>query len=86
MAESRTRESWSHTSALLALLANVHRDPKKHRVYKPADFDPTRSRTRPRNTPHKTRRNEGLPQVGIEVLKQVFVDRQPSTSYGKESS
>ncbi len=84
MAESRTKESWSHTSALLALLANVHRDPKKHRVYKPADFDPTRPR--PRNGTHNTRRNEGLPQVGIEVLKQVFVDRQPSTSHGKESS
>jgi len=82
MAEARTHESWSHTSALLALLANVHRDPKKHRVYKPADFDPTHSRTGPR----KTRRNEGLPKVGIEVLKQVFVDRQPSTSQGKESS
>ncbi len=82
MAEARAHESWSHTSALLALLANVHRDPKKHRVYKPADFDPTRSRTGPR----KARRNESLPWVGIEVLKQVFVDRQPTSPHGKESS
>ena len=82
MAEARTQDAWSHTSALLALLANVHRDPKKHRVYKPADFDPTSQR----NSFRRPRRNDGLPKVDIAVLKQVFVDRQPATSHRKESS
>ena len=40
MAESRGRDNWAHTSAVLALIANVNRDPKKGRVFKPADFDP----------------------------------------------
>jgi len=40
MAEARCRERWAHTSAVLALIANVHRDPKRSRVFKPADFNP----------------------------------------------
>ncbi len=40
LAEARARDNWAHTSTLLALLANCHRDPKKTRPFKPADFDP----------------------------------------------
>ena len=40
MAEARGRENWAHTSAILALIANVHRDPKKTRAFRPSDFDP----------------------------------------------
>lgn len=40
MAEARGRDNWAHTSAVLALVANVNRDPKKTRAYRPADFDP----------------------------------------------
>jgi hypothetical protein len=49
MAEARGRSDWSHTSAILTLLANVHRDPKRRgRPYTPADFNPyTRRRARP---------------------------------------
>jgi hypothetical protein len=67
MAEARSRQTWNHTSALLAMLANVHRDAKKTRAFKPADFHPhERSREAPTIT-----------KVGINVLKQVFVDRRP---------
>jgi len=31
--------SWQ-AATLIALLANVHRDPKKSRKYRPEDFDP----------------------------------------------
>ena len=41
MATGRNRAHWQHTSSVLALLANAHRDPKKSRPFKPADFDPT---------------------------------------------
>ncbi|MBM4020482.1 MAG: hypothetical protein FJ288_19550 [Planctomycetes bacterium] len=64
MVEARSREAWAHTSAVLALVANVNRDPKKHGPFKPSDFDP-----------HK--RNEKdlvIPRCDIEVLKQVFID------------
>jgi hypothetical protein len=40
MAQAASRQRWAHTSAVLALLANVNRDPKKARPFKPADFDP----------------------------------------------
>jgi hypothetical protein len=43
MAEARSRDRWTHTSTLLAMLANIHRDPKKKSSpYRPADFSPFR--------------------------------------------
>lgn len=49
MAEGRNRAHWQHTSSVLALLANAHRDPKKTpRPFKPSDFDPTRNPQRGR--------------------------------------
>jgi hypothetical protein len=66
MAEARSRQAWNHTSALLAMLANVHRDVKRTRAFKPADFHP-----------HRRGEKQIVPKVGIGVLKQVFVDRRP---------
>jgi len=40
MAEGLGRERWAHTSLICALLANANRNPKKHRPFKPSDFDP----------------------------------------------
>ena len=40
MAEARAAGEWAHTSAVLAMLANCHRDPKKSRVFTPTDFNP----------------------------------------------
>jgi len=40
MAEARSRDRWAHTSALIAMTVNCHRDAKKSRPFKPADFDP----------------------------------------------
>ncbi len=31
---------WRHTSAVMALTANINRDPKQSRPFKPSDFDP----------------------------------------------
>ena len=64
MADARSQHAWSHTATVLALLANLHRDPKKTRPYSPADFHPHLRAKKP--TPMK---------VGIGVLKQVFVDQ-----------
>ncbi len=41
MAEGRAKDQWQHTSSLLALIANVNRDPKKTKEFKPSDFNPT---------------------------------------------
>ena len=40
MAEARGRDAWAHTSTVLAMIANVNRDPKKTPAFQPADFDP----------------------------------------------
>ncbi len=66
MAEARSRQAWNHTSALLAMLANVHRDVKKTRAFSPSDFHP-----------HRRGEKRVVGKVGIGVLKQVFVDRRP---------
>jgi hypothetical protein len=63
MAEARSQSDWAHTSALLALVANVNRDPKKSKAYRPADFNPHARKTAKLKT-------------DIRVLKQVFVDNR----------
>lgn len=62
MAEAVSRQRWAHTSALMCVIANCHRDPKKTRPFQPADFDP-----------HRQRKAAPPVKVGIGVLKQVFV-------------
>ena len=66
MAEAKSRQAWNHTASILAMLANTHRDPKKSRAARPADFHPHHRNEKPAAT-----------KTGINVLKQVFVDRRP---------
>jgi len=67
MAEARSREAWNRTATLLAMLANIHRDPKKGRVFRPSDFNP-----------YEARKKKGIPlgAGNIGLLKQVFVKEQ----------
>ena len=64
MAEARERSEWARASALMALIANAHRDPKKTRPFQVADFHPyLRAQSAPKTT------------VGVAALKAIFVDR-----------
>lgn len=63
MAEAHRRDAWGRTSAMMALLANCHRDPKRARPFVPAYFDPFEQKPRAEE-----------PAVGIEILKAVFID------------
>ena len=66
MCDARRQDQWSHTAALMALIANVHRNPKKRsRPYLPADFHPL-----------VERKPVSIEKVGIRVLKRVFVDKR----------
>ena len=56
-------------SSLLALVANVNRDPRRTRAFKPADFNPYEARRSGSKGIPLTKENIGL-------LKQVFVDRK----------
>ena len=67
MAEAKSRENWARTSAVLAMTANCHRDPKKSKAFTPADFNPHAPADRRKPLP-KTR--------DLGILKQVFVDKE----------
>jgi hypothetical protein len=65
MAEARRRDQWSRTATLLAMTANVHRNPKKRpRPFSAAEFHPLMGAS-PR----------AVMKTGIETLKRVFVER-----------
>lgn len=72
MAQARQEDNWNHTAALMALLANVNRDPKRGRPFKPADFHPALPERRGRTTPPAPLKGD------ISMLKTVFVDHRPA--------
>lgn len=47
MTEGRGRLEWGQTSCLMALVANILRDPKKSKPVKPADFNPYSQKAKP---------------------------------------
>ncbi|MGE0606565.1 MAG: hypothetical protein AB7O62_05500 [Pirellulales bacterium] len=51
MAEGRQRESWNHTSQVLAMLFNAHRDRQKTQAAVPADFHPLSKKKRASDEP-----------------------------------
>ena len=65
MTEGKTKESWQHTSSIMALIANVNRDPKKTKPFKPSDFDPMQKMTSRPDVIEVTKDN-------ITQLKQLF--------------
>jgi len=65
MADARRRDEWQHTSAVLAMLANIHRNPKKKpQPFTPAEFNPLAGE-----------RKSAPPKTGVRTLKTIFVDR-----------
>lgn len=64
MADSRERSEWARASALMALIANAHRDPRKGRAFKPSDFDPFA----------RTNTSKPAIQADVSVLKDVFIN------------
>ena len=64
MYKGKAKHDWRIASTHLAMLANINRDPKKGRVFKPQDFDPT----------HERVPVSQLPKVGVDVLKKAIID------------
>ena len=64
MAEAKGKDNWQHTSTVLALLANINRDPKKQQAFSPDDFNPYRKQ------PEKKTILKGK---DLRILKDVFV-------------
>lgn len=65
MAEGRCKDEWSRTATVLAIIANVNRDPKRD-AFSPDDFNPYAER----------QSNAAEPTVGVDFLRDVFV-REP---------
>ncbi len=77
MAEARAATQWAQTSAVLAMLANCHRDPKKSRAFTPTDFNPLERRKARKRVLGRTR--------DLSILRNVFVDQaQPGIEKRKE--
>jgi hypothetical protein len=68
MSDSRCRFEWSQTSSVLAMLANVNRDPKKTKPFYPADFDPYTAKRQKSNAVVVTKEN-------IEAMRNAFLGK-----------
>jgi hypothetical protein len=66
MAETKQRDEWARTSSLMALFANANRDAKKHRAFRPTDFDPFSQTQAPKQ------------KVDVSILKDIFIDGKQS--------
>ena len=66
MAEGRGRAEWAQTSAILAMLANTHRDPKKSALH-PKDFNPYGGESAGNRIP--------ITAGNLSALKHVFVQK-----------
>jgi len=70
MSEGNSRAHWAHTSAVLAMIANVNRDAKKRpRAYQPSDFDP---HTADKSEKQDVIRIDDENKENIGLLKQAF--------------
>jgi hypothetical protein len=69
MAEGHGQERWAHTALICALIANANRDPKKHRPFKPADFNPYADRSRHGDVIEVTSETVGL-------MREAFTGRK----------
>ena len=47
LADGAQRERWMRMSPLMALIANVNRDPRRCRPFRPEDFDPFAAKAGP---------------------------------------
>ena len=67
MSTARVDSEWNHTAALLAQIANAHRDPKKGRAHKPDDYHPMRAK--------RSSSSGGIPitKKNIGMLKKLFI-------------
>lgn len=73
MVEGRRENQWSHTASLMALLINLHRDPKRGRPADPKDLMPKFGPPKPK------------PKASIDILRD-FVPNCPPPAQSPPSS
>lgn len=65
MSEAKSSDAWRHTAAVLALIANVNRDPRKQRPFKPEDFNP-----------HEQKPKTVIRGKDLRILRDIFVNTE----------
>lgn len=74
MARRKRQEEWDHTAALMALLANCHRNERRRpQPYTPDDFHPLKDR----HTKHSTGRRRLHPQIRQLLVEAMTGKRLP---------
>lgn len=63
MSEAKGKFDWQQTSSLMAIVANIMRDPKKGKPASPDDFNPYLQK----------KKSQAVPKVDISILKELFV-------------
>ena len=70
MVDAREDRQWYHTASIMAMIAEVNRNPKKRRkAFTATQFHPM----------HITEKPQAIEFVELRVLKAIFVDRKTST-------
>ena len=72
MATARQEADWSRTASIMAMLANINRDPKKRRrPFEAFDFMPEPYASKARAAAGKQRRSHGTPITAdnIQILR-----------------
>ena len=67
MSDGLLENQWSHTASVLAMIANVNRDPKKHKPIRPDDLNPTVQKEVP---------VAEMPQSDLTELREFFTGRK----------
>jgi len=70
MAEGKAESDWLHTSTVLSLLFNCHRDPKKGKASSPDDWNPYAKKRR-------ATAKKNIPKGSITMLKYLLNPDHP---------
>ena len=77
MAESRERAEWGRFAALMALVANAHRDPRRSSPVRPERFNPYEGKTH-------GQAGRNTPKAPLTVLRDVFCRKDRGDVVRKE--
>jgi hypothetical protein len=78
MARRKRQEQWDHTAALMALLANCHRNERRRPwPYKPDDFHPIKDQRDSGHRRTKLRLDPRIKQLLVEAMTGKRLPRPP---------
>jgi hypothetical protein len=70
MAMAKRRHDWQRTAGLMTVMANIHRDPKRGRAFRPEDFHPLGG------APGRREDRNRITTSDPRILKALFIDKR----------